>query len=205
MDPAQTSLAGGGIAAALLHLVLGAGLGLSLAAPPGPVNALIAREAGRRGWMAGVRAGLPAPIVDTAYLVVFVLGLPLVLDLEAAAPWLAGVGAVLMAYLAWETVRLRPAGRSHEIPGPLAVWAVTLTNPFQYAWWLAAGTTFLGGYGAWGVAGFLVAIFGWVVLFSALVSLGAHRWPWFTMVLEVVSADLLFVFALQLAAAAAGL
>ncbi len=187
----------------IVHLALGFALGASLAGPPGPVNALIARESSRHGMAAGVRAGIPAPIVDTAYMVLVLVGLPRLVHLEAVAPWLAAVGALLMAYLAWDTVRLRAGTR--QLAGPWAVWAVTLTNPFQYAWWIGAGTTFLGAQGAWGVAGFMVAIFGWVFTFSFLVSRGAQRWQWFPAVLEVVSADLLFLFALQLAAVAAGL
>jgi len=171
-------------------------LGLSLAAPPGPVNALIARESSRHGTVAGVRAGLPAPIVDTFYMTVVLLGLPRVVNLEAAAPWLAGIGALLMAYLAVDTVRVRHGVR--DLSGPWAVWAVTLTNPFQYAWWLSAGAAFLAAQGGLGVAGFLLAIFGWVFAFSFLVARGAQRWSWFTPLLELVSADLLFVFALQL-------
>lgn len=193
----------GTVAAIAGSVLLGFGLGASLAAPPGPVNALIAREASRHGMAGGVRAGIPAPIVDTCYMALVLVGLPRVVHLAAAGPWLAGVGAILMAYLAWDTARHRDGVR--ELPGPWAVWAVTLTNPFQYAWWLAAGTTFLGAQGAWGVAGFLTAIFGWVFAFSFLVSRGAQRWDWFTPLLEVVSADLLFAFSLQLAVVAAGL
>ncbi|MES2153511.1 MAG: LysE family transporter [bacterium] len=188
---------------ALGHLAVGFGLGASLAIPPGPVNALIAREAGRHGTMAGIRAGIPAPIVDTTYMLLVLFGVAHLVDLQAIAPWLAGVGAFLMAYLAWDTVRVRHGVR--ELPGPWAVWAVTLSNPFQYAWWISAGVTFLAATGAWGIAGFLCAIFGWVVTFSFLVSRGAQKWGWFTPLLEIVSADLLFAFALQLGAAAAGL
>ena len=44
----------------LPELATGFALGLSLAGPPGPVNALIAREAVRGGTWAGIRAGYPA-------------------------------------------------------------------------------------------------------------------------------------------------
>lgn len=180
-----------------LAILQGLALGLSLAGPPGPVNALIARESARHGVAAGIRAGLPAPIVDTAYLGLVLFGVAQVVDLEAALPWLSAVGAILLAFLAWQTVRLRQ-GPGRELAGPLSVWAVTLTNPFQYAWWASAGAAFMTLTGAWGIAGFLVAIFGWVFLFSFLVARGAARWGWFTPFLEVVSADLLLLFALRL-------
>ncbi|MHB1260728.1 MAG: LysE family transporter [Thermoplasmatota archaeon] len=179
---------------AVVSLALGAGLGLSLAIPPGPVNALIAREASRHGAVGGIRAGLPAPTLDTAYMLLVVFGLPQLVDLDTAKPWLATVGAVLMLYLAWDTARVRTTATAAPAKA-LALWAVTLTNPFQYAWWLSAGATFLGEQGVWGAVGFVVAVFGWVFLLSNLVAHGAQRWGWFTPAMTLLSADLLLVFA----------
>jgi threonine/homoserine/homoserine lactone efflux protein len=190
---------------ALVAAALGAGLGLSLAIPPGPVNALVVREASRHGVWGGIRAGLPAPTLDTVYMLLVVFGLPQVLDLDAGKPWLAGIGALLMLYLAWDTARVRS---SAGVPLPakaMALWAVTLTNPFQYAWWLSAGATFLGEQGLWGAAGFVVAVFGWVVVLSNLVHHGAQRWTWFAPSMMLLSADLLLVFAILLLRPAAGL
>lgn len=182
---------------ALVAAALGAGLGLSLAIPPGPVNALIVREASRHGPWGGVRAGLPAPTLDTAYMLLVVFGLPRLVDLEPAKPWLAAVGSVLLALLAIDTVRVRESG---PVPPAraAALWAVTLTNPYQYAWWLSAGVAFLGEQGAWGAAGFVAAVFGWVVVFAHLVAHGAQRWPWFAPAMALLSADLLVVYAMLL-------
>lgn len=182
----------------LVAIALGFGLGLSLAGPPGPVNALIAREAAAGGWRAGVRAGLPAPIVDTAYMLLVLFGLSRLLDLDALAPWLAGAGALLMAYFAVQTTKVREDGPK-PLAGPAAVWLVTLTNPFQYAWWASAGAGDLVQLGAFGLAGFLAAIFGWVFLFSGLVGHGALRWTWFTPAITLLSADLLLLYALRMA------
>ncbi|MFC6730652.1 LysE family translocator, partial [Natronoarchaeum mannanilyticum] len=41
-----------------LSAAVGAVFGLVLAAPPGPMNAIIAEESVLRGWPAGFRAGL---------------------------------------------------------------------------------------------------------------------------------------------------
>jgi threonine/homoserine/homoserine lactone efflux protein len=179
----------------LAEAAAGFALGISLAVPPGPVNALIAREAVRGGAWAGVRAGYPAPVVDTAYMLLVLLGLPRLVDLERWGPPLAAGGALLMLYLAWDTVRPRAE------PKPLApgaIWGVTLGNPFQYAWWLSAGAAFLAATAPWGVLGFLLAIFGWVFAFSFAMAHGAARWPWFAPLTVVASADLLLAFALLL-------
>lgn len=182
----------------LTAIALGFGLGLSLAGPPGPVNALIARESALGGWRAGVRAGLPAPIVDTAYMLLVLFGLSRLVDLEAWAPWLAGAGALLMAYFAVQAVTVRQ-GSPKELAGPAAVWLVTLTNPFQYAWWVSAGAGDLVHLGPFALAGFLAAIFGWVFAFSGVVGHGALRWAWFTPAITLLCADLLLLYALRMA------
>lgn len=181
----------------LVALALGLGLGLSLAAPPGPVNALIARESALGGARAGIRAGLPAPIVDTAYMLLVLFGVARLVDLEALTPWLATIGAVLMGWLAIQVARVREGG-GRTLTGPRAVWLVTLTNPFQYAWWLSAGAADLVQLGAFGIAGFLLAIFGWVFAFSNLVAHGALRWGWFPSAITLLSADLLLLYAVRL-------
>jgi len=177
-------------------LALGFALGLSLAVPPGPVNALVAREASRHGAWAGIRAGLPAPTVDTGYMLLVLFGLPRLVDLDRWAPVMAVVGAVLMAYLAYETAKHREGTK--QLAGAWAVWAVTLTNPFQYAWWVSAGVVFLDRTQPWGVPGFMAAVFGWVFALSWLVNHGARRWDWFVPLVTVVSADMLLGFALLL-------
>lgn len=182
----------------LAAVALGLGLGFSLAAPPGPVNALIARSASVGGLRGGVKAGLPAPIVDTGYMLLVLFGVSRLVDLQALTPGLATAGAALMAWLAVQVAKV-PKGSGKELAGPAAVWLVTLTNPFQYAWWLSAGAGDLLQLGAFGIAGFLAAIFGWVFLFSGLVAHGALRWPWFPSAIQLLSADLLLLYALRLA------
>lgn len=184
----------------LVSVALGVGLGLSLAAPPGPVNALIAREAVRGGAWAGIRAGYPAPVLDSVALVVVLVGLPHVIDMARWAPILSGIGALLLLYLAIDIARVRPA------PKPVAasaVWAVTLSNPFFYAWWPSVGTSFVAATGPWGTAGFLLTIFAWVVGFSFVMAHGASRWTWFAPAVGLLSADGLLAFALLLAVRAA--
>jgi threonine/homoserine/homoserine lactone efflux protein len=185
------------VAEPLAAIALGFGLGLSLAAPPGPVNALIARESALGGARAGIRAGLPAPIVDTAYMLLVLFGVARLVDLEALTPWLATIGAVLMFWLAAQVARVAEGG-GKTLTGAAAVWLVTLSNPFQYAWWLSAGAGDLVQLGAFGIAGFLFAIFGWVFAFSNLVAHGALRWGWFPSAVTLLSADLLLLYAVRL-------
>ena len=182
-----------------LSLLAGFALGLSLAIPPGPINAIIAREASRRGAAAAIRVGIAAPIADTLYMFVVVLGLPLLVDVKPYVPALALLGAVLMGYLAWATARVPRAGAAAP---PRAVFAMvfllSVANPVQIGWWFTAGTAFLGQQGVLGMVGFEVAVFTWVFAFSEGMARGARRWDWLEPLVALVGADLLLTFALLL-------
>jgi threonine/homoserine/homoserine lactone efflux protein len=187
-----------------LSFLEGLALGLSLAIPPGPVNALIAREASLRGARAAMRAGVAAPIVDTLYMVAVLFGLPLLVDVTPYLPALALLGAVLMAYFAWGATRPpRPGAPAKPNAAFAAVFALSLANPLQVGWWFTAGTARLGPLGAWGMAGFLAAIFAWVALFAEGMARGARRWEGLEPLVAVASADLLLAFALVLLGQAA--
>ena len=60
--------------AALVSVLAGAVFGLALAAPPGPMNAVIAEESVVHGWSAGFRAGLGAMSADAVFFVLALLG-----------------------------------------------------------------------------------------------------------------------------------
>lgn len=83
-------------------LVLGSVFGLALAAPPGPMNAVIAQESVLRGWRAGASAGMGAFTADAAFFVLAAVG---VVEFVETAPTLkAGMvaaGGVLMLYFAY--------------------------------------------------------------------------------------------------------
>ena len=83
-------------------LVAGAVFGLALAAPPGPMNAVIAEESVLRGWVAGVKAGLGAGLADFVF---FLLALAGVVGVVQQYPTLQGVlfgvGGALMLYFAY--------------------------------------------------------------------------------------------------------
>ena len=137
----------------LTTLGAGAVFGLALAAPPGPMNAIIAEESVVRGWLAGFRAGLGAMSADAALLVLaffgvvaFVESLPL---LRAA---MVGLGGVLMLYFAYgaatdaeATFRSDGSGAeaTGESKGFRKAFVLALTNPYQILFWLTVGVGLL--------------------------------------------------------------
>lgn len=138
-----------------VFVTLGAGVvfGLALAAPPGPMNAVIAEESVLRGRFAGFRAGLGAATADAIFFVLAYLG---VVGVVRSLPLLRGlmvaVGGVLMLYFAIGAVRgarasFRPP--SGDEPSTEAgngfrkALALALTNPFQVLFWLTVGVGML--------------------------------------------------------------
>ena len=187
----------------MFAVVAGFLLGLSLAAPPGPMNALIAREAGARGMASGLRVGMGAPVADVVWLGVLVWGLgDFISDTGLRIAAIAGSG--VMAYFAVDTWRSRDPKAADR---PATFWAgfvAAMTNPYQAAWWLSGGFVFVQSQGLAAVPGFLAGIFGWVLVFSFLVAHGAQRWTGFQNGVRVAATLLLAVFSVALLGEATG-
>ena len=143
-----------------LSAAVGAVFGLVLAAPPGPMNAIIAEESVLRGWPAGFRAGLGAMLADALFFALAFVGAVAVVD---RTPWLRAVlyllGGVLMLYFAVGALRDADAARSFsaddaeessagagvdaESKGFRKAFVLALTNPYQIAFWLTVGVGLL--------------------------------------------------------------
>ena len=204
-----------------LSLVAGAALGLSLAAPPGPMNAIIARESVLRGWRAGFRAGLGAMTADATFFVLAYVGVVAFLE-HAPTVRLAmkAVGGTLLLYLAYGAVRSASEGaeRSAEGRGFRQTFALALTNPVQILWWLTAGVALLdpGGVSAFGyefavgngaltVVGFFCGILCWITGFPATLRVAGDRVDAAERVVGYASAVVLAAFGALFLADAASL
>ena len=101
----------------LASLAFGAVFGLALAAPPGPMNAVIAQESVLRGWAAGVRAGLSAMTADLCFLVLSLLGVvAFVGSMPRVRAAMVGVGGLLMLRFAYGAVRDAVGGIDWDAP-----------------------------------------------------------------------------------------
>jgi len=123
--------------------------GLALAAPPGPMNAIIAEESVVRGFGAGFRAGLGAMTADVLF---FLLALAGAVTVVQEAPRLraamVAVGGVLMLYFAVDAARsteetLTAAEPDGQSRGFLKALVLGLTNPYQILFWLTVGVGLL--------------------------------------------------------------
>jgi len=121
--------------------------GLALAAPPGPMNAVIAEESALRGWRAGLLAGLGAMLADLCFFVLALLGVATVLtETPGLRRLLVGAGGLLMLWFAYGAVRDAEGFSSvDDVPsadgtrGFRKALVLALTNPYQVAFWLTVG------------------------------------------------------------------
>ncbi|AZH25071.1 LysE family translocator [Haloplanus aerogenes] len=139
----------------LPSLLAGVVFGLALAAPPGPMNAVIAEESVTNGWLAGARTGLGAMTADAVFFVGALLGVVTFVErfptLRAA---MVGVGGVLMLYFAYGAA-MDAVGDVDAVPtstdsaaaraatGFRKAFVLALTNPYQILFWLTIGVGLL--------------------------------------------------------------
>ncbi len=176
----------------------GAILGISIAAPPGPVNAAAAYQV-TKSWLAGWLTLLGATTADVVFFLLTYFGLTALIASGEARDLLFVVGGGFMLYLAFSTLR-----RAKEPPrtGPvgggrfpyLLGLTIGLTSPFQMAWWIAVGVGMISSFGLSIVLGFFAGILAWTLSFSALLRKGVMRYRAIYPVLVYGSGLILLVF-----------
>ncbi len=164
--------------------LVGWGLGVSVAAPIGPVNVATLQRGLARGFRPACAFGLGAATVDAAYCLAVYFGIA---PLLIAAPWLRVVlfaaGAIMLAWLGWGAMRTRidvAAGSNRQAA---SVWqsylsgvALTAINPATILSWLAIGGAALSaiplGDGPALVLGIFVGSACWFAALSLVASVG---------------------------------
>lgn len=112
-------------------------IGLSIAAPVGPIGVLCIRRTLAEGRLAGLATGLGAATADACYGAVAGFGLTVVTRmLLAQAGWIRLIGGLFLCYLGVKTFTSAPAGRAAAVGGGRTLaqaygsaLALTLTNP----------------------------------------------------------------------------
>lgn len=155
-------------------------IGLSIAAPVGPIGLLVIQRTLQRGMLVGLATGLGAAVADALYGAVGAFGVASVIDalVGARVPLALGGGAFLL-WLAWRTWRSVPADAAARAGGGgllrcfAGTFVLTLSNP-------ATIFSFIAVFGALGarvavsspwtmVGGVLVGSALWWLLLSAAV------------------------------------
>jgi threonine/homoserine/homoserine lactone efflux protein len=156
-------------------------IGLSIAAPVGPIGLLVIQRTLQRGSIVGLATGLGAAVADALYGAVGAFGVSWIIDalVGARVPLALGGGAFLL-WLAWRTWRTPPADKAAHAGGGAGLlscfagtFVLTLSNP-------ATIFSFIAVFGTLGarmtvsspwtmVAGVLLGSALWWLLLSALV------------------------------------
>ena len=151
------------------EVLAGAALGLSLAAPPGPVMAVMATAASRGRGRESILTAMGAISADAVWLSLVTLGFIAYLDEHPQAVGVLGLGgAGLLFYMACGAWRSARAGLGEsELRGSYRLGLLTvLTSPFSFAWWMANGALLLATLGWSGIAG----LFGSLILYSWVIT-----------------------------------
>jgi threonine/homoserine/homoserine lactone efflux protein len=135
--------------AVVVSLLGGIVFGLALAAPPGPMNAIIAEESVVRGWVAGAVAGLGAMTADIVFFVLAFIGVATIVEeFQALRAAMIAVGGVLMLYFALDAAQsaqttLTGTDTVDDSRGFQKALVLGLTNPYQILFWLTVGIALL--------------------------------------------------------------
>jgi threonine/homoserine/homoserine lactone efflux protein len=130
-------------------VVAGVLFGLALAAPPGPMNAIIAEESVVQGWVAGFKTGLGAMTADVVFFLLALGGVVAVVErFPGLRHGMITVGGLLMLYFALGAARsvratLAPDRSTDASRGFRKAFLLALTNPYQILFWLTVGVGLL--------------------------------------------------------------
>ncbi|WP_211194916.1 LysE family translocator [Halorhabdus amylolytica] len=126
--------------------------GLALAAPPGPMNAVIAEESVVRGFRPGVIAGCGAMVADATFFALAALGVvSIVREVTYLQGAMVAVGGLLMLYFAVDAVReldqtftdFDDGAPGSDARGFRRAFLLALTNPYQIVFWVTVGVGLL--------------------------------------------------------------
>ena len=168
--------------------LIGFVLGLSLAAPPGPVNAIIMNESSK-SVLHGSSVGAGAMTADFIFLVLLYFGR--VIIPEWTFKYLYLFGGVVMIYLSISVLRSRMPSKTPK--GNYFVGlSMGITNPFQIVWWVTVGLFLIQSMTLLSVGGFFFGLLTWIVLFPYTMNRVGSR---YSPLLRIFSFIILIVFA----------
>lgn len=124
-------------------LLEGAILGLSIAAPIGPVNVAMIQRGLIQGFAGAFLLGVGSTVADLLYILLAYAGADPLSRFAWARVLLFAAGAVVMGYLGWGALRAAfappagdPEGKAERRSAFVSGFLITIVNPMTIAFWL---------------------------------------------------------------------
>ena len=115
-------------------------LGISLAAPVGPVNIEVIKKGLQYGFFPAFLTSLGAVSADTTYLILVYLGLAHFIAIPLVKGMIWCLGAVVLLYLGYGSVKTSSETLVTRDEKPrnsfITGYMITISNPMTIVWWL---------------------------------------------------------------------
>jgi L-lysine exporter family protein LysE/ArgO len=158
----------------LIDSLIGILLGVSLAAPPGPVTAMIVRKAASSVSKA-FSIGLGAMTADLM-LMLIVFFLRKEIDFTDYDRYIYMVGALFLFFFAYEIFENKTSISEEASGSYFRGLTVGIVNPLQIGWWLSVGLSFLAVFGYTVFYFIFIGIAIWVLALSSLIRIGVRAY-----------------------------
>jgi threonine/homoserine/homoserine lactone efflux protein len=180
-------------------LVAGILIGLSLAVPPGPVNAVIAAESVKKSYVNGIKVGLGALTADATFLVIALIGVAVLFNNDTVKTVVSLAGGLILAYMALGILKdfrkpIKEGGKKDIKNYYLTGVAIGFTNPAAILWWITAGAVLIASTDIAGIAGFFIGVILWVTSFSVTLHYAKSKALWVYPAVMLVSGLVLLFF-----------
>ncbi|AHC50935.1 lysine transporter LysE [Sulfolobus acidocaldarius SUSAZ] len=168
-------------------LATGILMGLSIAAPPGPINAMMANES-TRSFLNGIAVGAGAMTADFVFFWITYLFKSIIPSNILFVFYI--VGGVYMLYLSYSVLRAKQVSSStggSYVKG----LSVAIVNPYQISWWLTFGISMLNQFSVIVAPGFFIGILIWILAFPFLINRIEQRYVKYV---KIFSFTILLIF-----------
>jgi len=165
-------------------------LGLSMAAPPGPVNAMIAAVS-VESKLRGIAVGAGAMTAD----IIFFMAVSLIralINSKFVLPFYV-IGGTYTVFLGFLVLRSRKIRKIRVQGGYFVGLTMGITNPYQIAWWISFGIAMLDKFGLQSGMGFFSGILIWIITYPYIVEKVGKKSVKFDKLIRIKSAAVLFI------------
>ncbi len=165
----------------MISLLFGIVLGLSMAAPPGPVNAIILNES-LKSKIHGSSVGLGAMTADLIFYFITYDFRNFIPKDFLKAIYMAG--GLLLIFISILIIRSKFNTNTSPKGNYITGLSMGLTNPYQITWWLTIGIFMLENLGVLSILGFFIGILIWIIIFPLISNMYIRKYSKYAKILS---------------------